>query len=67
MAERAVSDALVIDLVETGDVRNKDATRLWIAKYYFDRSDNLLCVAVVLESAVVVETVMHRFTWELEP
>ena len=67
MAERAVSDILLIDLVETGDVRNKDEARLWIAKHYADRSDNLLCVAVVLESAVVVKTVMHNFTWGLEP
>jgi Domain of unknown function (DUF4258) len=28
MAEREVSEALLLDLIETGDVRHKDETRL---------------------------------------
>jgi hypothetical protein len=44
-------------------VFQKDAVRVWVAKYYPDRIDNLLCTAVVLEAMVVVKTVMHHFTW----
>jgi Domain of unknown function (DUF4258) len=67
MAEREVSEALLLDLIETGDVRHKDETRLWIAKQYPERADNLLCVAVVLETSVVIKTLMHHFTWDLQP
>jgi hypothetical protein len=63
MAERGITDALLLDLIDTGDVRNKDAVRLWIAKHYADRTDNMLCAAVALEATVVVKTVMHHFEW----
>jgi len=67
MGQRDVSEALLLDLIETGTVRNKDDIRLWIAKRYPDRNDNLLCIAVVLETTLVVKTVMHHFTWEAQP
>jgi len=44
--------------------RHKDETRIWIAKSYADRTDNLLCVAAVLETALVIKTVMYHFSWE---
>lgn len=66
MAQRGVDEMLLLDLIETGEVRHKDAVRLWIARHYPARADNLLCAAVVLETAVVVKTVMHHFTWETE-
>ena len=64
MVERHISEALLLDLIETGEVRYKDATRLWIAKRYPERGDNLLCVAAALEHELVVKTVMHHFSWE---
>jgi hypothetical protein len=63
MAARAISEALLRDMIETGEVRRKDETRIWIAKHYGDRNDNLLCVAAVLETALVIKTVMHHFLW----
>ncbi len=54
----------LLDILETGEVRHKDETHLWIAKHYPDRADNSLCAVVVLEAAVVVKTVMHHFSWE---
>ena len=63
MDERGISEALLLDLIDTGEIREKDAMRLWIAKRYPDRDDNLVCAAVVLEAAVIVKTVMHHFTW----
>ena len=28
------------------------------------RDDNLLCLAAVVETALVIKTVMHHFSWE---
>jgi hypothetical protein len=63
MASRDISEALLHDMVETGEVRYKDEARIWIAKEYQGRADNLLCVAAALETALVIKTVMHRFSW----
>jgi len=63
MASRAISEALLSDIIETGEVRNKDETRIWITKHYGDRADNLLCVAAALETALVIKTAMHYFSW----
>ncbi len=64
MVDRGITDATLLDMIETGDVRNRDETRVWIAKHFADRNDNLLCAVVVLETALVVKTVMHHFSWE---
>ena len=63
MTARSISEDLLRDMIETGEVRHKDETRIWISKSYEDRTDNLLCVAAVLETALVIKTVMHRFSW----
>ena len=62
MAQRAIDDVVLLDLIDSGETRYKDAVRLWIYKSYAGRDDNLLCVAAVLqEDALIVKTVMHRF------
>jgi len=61
MREREMDDALVLDIIETGTARYKDAARLWLYKQVPGRDDNLLCAAVVLEDRLVVKTVMHHF------
>ena len=43
MAQRAITEALLLDLLETGYVRYKDSSRLWVARAYPDRSDNMMC------------------------
>jgi Domain of unknown function (DUF4258) len=63
MAVRAISETLLRDLIENGEVRHQDETRIWIAQQYADRDDNLLCVVAALESALVIKTVMHHFSW----
>jgi hypothetical protein len=65
MAERAMSEALVLDVIDTGTVRSADDMHLWIYKHIAERDDNLLCVAAVVENALIVKTVMHH--WELQP
>ena len=64
MVERNITDEIIMDLVETGKTQYKDEKRLWIYKAYTDRDDNLLCIAVVLESVLVIKTVMHHFELE---
>ena len=66
MAERDITEGELRDVIETGEVRHKDEVRIWIARHAVDRDDNLLCVAAILETALVVKTVMHHFSWESE-
>jgi hypothetical protein len=64
MAKRDVSEAMLFDLIETGDIRHASATDLWIFKHYGERPDNLVCAAVLLAQAVIVKTVL--VDWRLE-
>ena len=64
MKARGISEALLLDLIETGTARHKDETRLWIFKHYDGRDDNLICAAAVLEDCLIIKTVMHRFELE---
>ena len=62
MEERNIDDARLLDLIDFGETRYKDAARLWIYKSFADRDDNLLCVAaLLLDDTLVVKTVKHRF------
>jgi hypothetical protein len=65
MAARQVDEALLLDIIETGVDRDAGSGHHWLYKAYAGRHDNLLCVAAVIEQAVVVKTVMHR--WEIAP
>lgn len=62
MVERDISEAILLDVIDCGDARYKDATHLWAFKEFPDRHDNLLCAVLVLEDCVVVKTVMHHFS-----
>ncbi len=62
MAERAVSDALLLRVIDEGNTRYRDATHLWVWLDVSGRDDNLLCAVVVLEDALIVKTVLHH--WE---
>ena len=64
MAERGISEALLLDLIETGKAKHKDDTRLWLFKHYPERDDNLICAAAVLEDCIIIKTVMHHFQLE---
>ncbi|MFM9913471.1 MAG: DUF4258 domain-containing protein [Methylophilaceae bacterium] len=66
MGERQLTEAVLLDLIESGELRYKDTSHLWIFKAYPERNDNLICVAVVLEKMLVVKTVMHHFVLEGE-
>lgn len=64
MAQRDMDDSLLLDLIETGTARYKDETHLRLFRHYEDRNDNLLCIAAVIQGALVVKTVMHHFAPE---
>ena len=64
MTERQITDSELLNVLDTGDTRFKDATHLWAFKHLTGRSDNLICAVLVLEEAVVVKTVMHEFIVE---
>jgi hypothetical protein len=61
MVERNISEADVLEIIDHGDTRCKDASHLWAFKAFPERQDNLLCAVLVLEHAVVVKTIMHHF------
>jgi hypothetical protein len=63
MIARKVTAELVLQIVDTGFVRYSDPIRLWAWLEVPERDDNLLCLALVLEDAIVVKTVMHH--WEV--
>ena len=65
MAERRVTPELLLRVIDEGQTRYSDDVRLWVWLDVPDRDDNLLCAVLVLESAVIVKTVMHH--WELMP
>lgn len=58
MTKREISESLVYDLVETGRIKHKDNLNAWIFKHYPERNDNLLCIAALIEQAIIVKTVM---------
>jgi hypothetical protein len=65
MAERRIGAALLLAMVDEGELRYSDATHLWAWLDVAGRDDNLMCAVLVLEDAVVVKTVLHH--WELMP
>jgi Domain of unknown function (DUF4258) len=62
MAQRNINEKMLLEVIETGEVRYKDAAHLWVFKEFASRQDNLLCAVLILEDCVVVKTVMHHFT-----
>jgi Domain of unknown function (DUF4258) len=65
MAERHVDETTLLRVIDHGQTRYSDANRLWAWLQVPGRGDNLLCAVLVLETAVIVKTVMHH--WEPMP
>lgn len=59
--KRGIFEALLLEVIDEGETRYADETHLWAFKAFPARNDNLVCAVLVLESAVVVKTVMHHF------
>ena len=63
MQERDISEALLLDIIETGHDKDAGHGHHWVYKQVMGREDNLLCVAAVVDNVFVVKTIMHH--WEL--
>jgi hypothetical protein len=61
LLERDISEALLLEVIDTGETRYRDETHLWAFKSFPERDDNLLCAVLVLEDRLIVKTVMHHF------
>lgn len=64
MLRRSVDVATLERVIEEGEIKHRDTMNLWVFKHIQGRADNLICAAVVEQTAVVVKTVM--INWELE-
>ena len=62
MAERNIHAALVLEIIDSGTLKEAGNSHYWLYKHLPDRADNLLCVAAVVDNVVVVKTIMHH--WE---
>ena len=64
MQERQVSEEILYDLIETGEIKYRDSEHLWIYKTFQEREDNMLCAAVIERNNLIIKTVM--INWELD-
>ncbi len=60
MAKRKVTLPEIKELVESGEYRGKEYAHGWIYYEFSDRDDNLICVAIVNQKAIIIKTVMVR-------
>ena len=65
MDERRISEAVLLRVIDEGELRYRDATHLWAWLDVTGREDNLLCAVLVLEETLAVKTVLHH--WEPLP
>ena len=65
MVERKIDDALLLEIIDTGTLKGAGGDHVWLYKLFARRTDNLLCVAAVVDNVLVVKTVMHH--WEIQP
>ncbi len=64
MLRRNVDMATLLQVIENGAIKRRDTMNLWVFMHIQERDDNLVCAAVVEQTAVVIKTVM--INWELE-
>ena len=65
MAERQMDAALILEIIDTGIVKEAGVAHYWLYKHIANRTDNLLCITAVVDNVVVVKTIKHH--WESKP
>ena len=65
MIERSISLDQVLEIIDSGTLQEAGGLHYWLYKHLPDRTDNLLCVAAVIDNVFVVKTIMHH--WEPQP
>jgi hypothetical protein len=63
MAERDVDELVLLEVVDTGNLRRIDQDHLFLYKRLSGRRDNLVCAAAVEESQLVIKTVMVNWVF----
>lgn len=61
MVERSISSLLLVTIIETGQVKSKprQAKAFWAFADIAGRTDNLVCVSLVIESGdLVIKTIL---------
>jgi hypothetical protein len=64
MLKRNVDDVALIEIIENGEIKYHNDDHIWVFKHIENRTDNLICAAIVNKDALIVKTVMIK--WELE-
>jgi hypothetical protein len=59
---RQISLNLIQEIIDTGTQLQATPGHFWFYKHMADRTDNLLCAAVVVDNVVVIKTVMHHWS-----
>jgi hypothetical protein len=63
MKERDITKELVLDVLKSGSIKQKDTDKYWIYKKVHGRTDNLICLAIKIEKSdlIVITTLIN---WE---
>ena len=64
MEKRNIDKSAIMEIINNGDIKQRDEIHLWVYKHIEGRTDNLICAAVIEQQAVIIVTVMTN--WELE-
>lgn len=64
LEKRGLEEETVLAVIETGEITEKGDGHYWIHSSVQDRTDNQICAAVVVDTAVVVKTVMVN--WQVK-
>ena len=67
MTKRTLTPDIVQTIIEQGDWLDKGNNHGWISHHFPERTDNLLCVAAIIEQAVIIKTVMTGWQPEETP
>jgi hypothetical protein len=62
MAKRKITLPEVKKLIELGDYRDVKGEHGWIYCKFSERDDNLMCAAVVNKEAIIIKTLMIRWS-----
>ncbi|NMM05173.1 DUF4258 domain-containing protein [Polaromonas sp.] len=65
MAQRNIDAHLILEIIDSGTLKEAGGFHYWLYKHLPDRTDNLLCVAAVIDNVFVVKTILHH--WEPQP
>lgn len=54
MKERDISKELVLEILDSGQVKQKEEDKYWVYKNIHARTDNLICLAIKIEKSDLI-------------